>query len=106
MSTLQTLTDAGARAVAEYADRLGRRLDGLSGRLCGAVAQAVGEAVAGAVQAAVRAALDEFATGRVPADRYDAYAGGPAGYWGDQDDGWGTPEERYGARRAARRDGD
>src|SRR4051812_10278677 len=102
MSTLQTLTDAGARAVAEYADRLGRRLDGLSGRLCEAVAQAVGEAGGGAVESAVRAALDEFAAGQVPAGRYDPYAGGHAGYWGDPDDAWGTPEDHYDPRRATR----
>jgi hypothetical protein len=106
MSTLQTLTDAGARAVAEYADRLARRLDGLNGRLCEAVAQAVGEAVAGAVEAAVSAALDEFAAGQVSAGRYDPSAGGHAGYWGDPDDGWGTPEDRYEPRRATRRDND
>src|SRR5947209_3337826 len=104
MTTMQTLTDAGARAVAEDADRPGRRLDGLGGRLCEAVAQAVGEAVAGAVEAAVRAALDEFAAGQMPAGRYDPYAGGHAGYWGEPDDGWGSPEDRYDPRRDTRRD--
>src|SRR5580704_8399119 len=95
MNTLQTLTDAGARAVAEYADRLGRRLDGLGGRLCEAVARAVGEAVAGAVEAAVRAALDEFAAGQAPAGRYDPYAEAYPRYWEDQGDGWGTTEDGY-----------
>jgi hypothetical protein len=95
MNTLQILTDAGARAVAEHADRLARRLDGLGGRLADAVAQAVGEAVAGAVESAVRAALGDLAAGGPTDGRYGRSADEDRGYWGDEGDGWGVPGGRY-----------
>src|SRR5438270_1736277 len=100
MTTLESLREAGARALAAHARRLGERLDALGGRLADAAAHAVAEAVAGAVHAAVHALFGEPAPAAGPDDPWgppDAGAG--PGYWGDED-GWGRPDDRYEPRPA------
>src|SRR4051794_2208203 len=91
MTSLNALTDADGRAVAEHVERLRRTLDGLGERLTDAVARAVATALAGAVEAAVRAALADVA-GRPQGAGRPPFAGGHSpGYWEDDADGWGAP---------------
>jgi hypothetical protein len=91
MTSIQQLTDASGRSVADHAERLGRTLDTLASRVRDAIAVAVGTAVDGAVQAAVRAALSDLLGPGSP-DRPEATPGYTRStYWDDPGDGWGGP---------------